>query len=85
MSARSLLKLNKGNEIHLGSLKAIFVKVSQNFIKSHLKFCLISQISAHSLWHVCTGELKIPVLLKVSILYHLATLRFTVELQWLEH
>ena len=47
-----LPKLNKGNKIHLGSLKAIFVKVSQNFIKSHLKFCLISQISAHSLWHV---------------------------------
>ena len=31
----------------------IFVKVSQNFIKPHLKNCLISQISAHSLWHVC--------------------------------
>ena len=53
MSVRSLLKLNKGIKIHLGSLKAIFVKVSQNFIKSHLKFYLISQISAHSLWHVC--------------------------------
>ena len=52
MSVRSLLKINKGNEIHLWSLKAIFVKVSQNFIKSHLKFCLISQISAHSLWDV---------------------------------
>ena len=56
MSVRSLLKLNKGNKIHLGSLKAIFVKVSQNFIKSHLKFCLISQISAHSLWHVCQQQ-----------------------------
>ena len=32
-------------------LKAFFVKVSQNFIKPHLKFCLISQISAQSLWH----------------------------------
>ena len=52
VSVRSLLKLNKGNKIHLGGLKAIFVKVSQNCIKSHLKFCLISQISAHSLWHV---------------------------------
>ena len=55
MSVRSLLKLYKGNKIHLGSLKAIFVKVSQNFIKSHLKFCLISQISANSLWHVWFG------------------------------
>ena len=30
----------------------IFVKISQNFIKSHLKNCLISQISVHRLWHV---------------------------------
>ena len=36
MSVRSLLKLNKGNKIHLGSSKAIFVKVSQNFIKSEI-------------------------------------------------
>ena len=34
VSVRSLLKLNKGSKIHLGSLKAIFVKVSQNLIKS---------------------------------------------------
>ena len=53
VSVKSLLKINKGNKIHLGSLKAIFVTVSQNFIKSHLKFYLISQISAYSLWHVC--------------------------------
>ena len=33
----------------------IFVKISQNFIKSHLKICLVSQISVHSLWHVCRG------------------------------
>ena len=46
MSIRSLLKLNKGFKIPLGSLKAIFVEVSQNFIKSHLKFCLISQLMA---------------------------------------
>ena len=57
MSVRNLLKLNKGNKIHLGSLKAIFVKVSQNFIKSHLKVCLISQISANSLWHVMKASL----------------------------
>ena len=30
----------------------IFVKLSQNFIKSPLKICHISQISVHSLWHV---------------------------------
>ena len=34
----------------------IFMKISQNFIKAHLKFCLISQISVHSLWHVWAVE-----------------------------
>ena len=53
MSIKGLLKLDKGFKIPLGSLKAILVKVSQNFIKSHLKFCLISQILVHSLCHVC--------------------------------
>ena len=41
VSIRSLIKLNEGFKIPLGSLKAIFVEISQNFIKSHLKFCLI--------------------------------------------
>ena len=36
----------------------ISVKISQNFIKSHLKICLISQTSVHSLWHVCTWPLS---------------------------
>ena len=54
MSIRCFLKLNIGLKISLGSLKAIFVKVSQNFIKSHLRVCLISRISAHSLWQVCS-------------------------------
>ena len=48
----SFLHLNKGFWLLWGSFKVIFVKISQNFIKSHLKFCLISQISVHSLWHV---------------------------------
>ena len=59
MSIRSLLKLNKGFKIPLGSLKANYVQVSQNFIKSHLKFCQISQIAVRSLWHVCkTREIR---------------------------
>ena len=37
----------------LGGFGVIFVKISQNFIKSPLKFLYISQISVHSLWHVC--------------------------------
>ena len=53
MSIIGLLKLNKGFLLSLGSLKAILVKVSQNFIKSHLKFCFVSEILVHSLWHVC--------------------------------
>ena len=32
----------------------IFVKITQNFVKSPLKICLISQISVHSLWHACS-------------------------------
>ena len=35
------------------SLKVIFMKISQNFVKSPLKISLLSQISAKSLWHVC--------------------------------
>ena len=31
----------------------MFKKISQNFVKSALKFCFISQILVHSLWHVC--------------------------------
>ena len=45
----SLLHLNKGFWLFLKSSKVIFVKVSQNFINSPLKICLISQISVHSL------------------------------------
>ena len=37
MSIRSLLKLNQGFETLVGSLKVIFIKVSQNFIKIPLK------------------------------------------------
>ena len=49
----SFLHLNKGFWLFWGSSKVIFVKISQNFIESHLKICLISQISVHSLCHVC--------------------------------
>ena len=41
-----------------GSLNVIFVKISQNFIKSPIKNCLISQISVFSLWNVWKMELK---------------------------
>ena len=47
-----LLHSKKAFWLFFGSFKVIFVKVSQNFIKSPLKICLISQISVHSLWHV---------------------------------
>ena len=54
----SFLHLNKGIWLFWGSFKVIFIKFSQNLIKSHLKICLISQISVHSLWHVCTIYFK---------------------------
>ena len=37
----------------------IFVKISQNFNKSPLTFCLISQILVHSLWHVCSHDINL--------------------------
>ena len=40
----SFLHLNKCFLLFCGSSKAIFVKISQNFIKSQLKICPISQI-----------------------------------------
>ena len=49
----SFLHLNTGFWLFWGSSKMIFVKISQNFIECPLKICLISQISVHSLWHVC--------------------------------
>ena len=38
------------------SSKVMFKKISQNFVEFPLKFCLISQILVHSLWHVCTKQ-----------------------------
>ena len=43
---------HKGFCLFMESFKVIVVKISQKFIKSHLKICLISQFSVHSLWHV---------------------------------
>ena len=41
-----------------GGAPVIFVKISQNFIKSPLKICLISQISVRSLRHVWNTEIR---------------------------
>ena len=48
----SLLHINKGFWLLRRSFEVTFIKITLNFIKSHLKICLISQISVHSLWHV---------------------------------
>ena len=55
MFITDFIHYNIGFWLFWGSFKVIFVKISQNFIKSHLKICLISQISVHSLWHVCAA------------------------------
>ena len=47
------LHLNKSFWPFWGSYKVIFVKITENFIKSPVKICLTSQISVHSLWHGC--------------------------------
>ena len=57
MFITSFIHYYKGLWHFRGSFKVIVVKISQNFIKSHLKICLISQVSVHSLWHAC----QVPV------------------------
>ena len=54
----SFLHLNKSFWIFWGSSKVIFIKISQNFIKSPLKIGLIARISVHILWHVCSWILQ---------------------------
>ena len=51
LSQASYMK-KKDFRLYWGSSKVMFKKISQNFVKSPLKFCLISQILVHSLWHV---------------------------------
>ena len=48
----NFINYNKGFWLFWGSFKVAFVKISQNFINSHWKICLILQTSVHSLWHV---------------------------------
>ena len=52
MKRKTLDNIGGGGGVGGGS-KVMFKKISQNFVKSPLKFCLISQIVVHSLWHVC--------------------------------
>ena len=46
-------KKKKFFRLYWRSSKVMFKKISQNFVKSPLKFCLISQILVHSWWNVC--------------------------------
>ena len=51
----------KDIRLYLGSAKVMFKKISQNFVKSPLKFGLISQIFVKSLWHIwCTDVTSQP-------------------------
>ena len=54
----SFIHSNNSFWLFWGSFKVIFLKISQNFIKSPLRICLISQISVHSLWHVWYSKLS---------------------------
>ena len=40
-------KKKKDISLYLGSFKVMFKKISQSFVKSPLKVCLISQILVH--------------------------------------
>ena len=53
MFITSFLHSSKSFWLFWGSAKVIFVKFSQNFIKSPLKFAVSRRFSVHSLWHIC--------------------------------
>ena len=75
----SFLNENKDFRLYWGNSKVMFKKISQNFVKSPLKFCLISQILLHSLWHVCiTNQYLLPTkatqtLIRLGNLYRSCT------------
>ena len=47
-----LLTWKKKTRLYWGTSKVMFKKISQNFVKSSLKVCRISQILVHSLWRM---------------------------------
>ena len=64
-------KKKKDFRLYWGSSKVMFKKISQNFVQSSLKFCLISQILVHSLWHVCTCAFLLQFLFVLFIQFTL--------------
>ena len=59
----------KDFRLYWGSSEVMFKKISQNFIESHLEFCLISQILVYSLWHIWNRlykKLSVKSLLRVN-------------------
>ena len=52
LSQASYMK-EKHFRLYWRSFKVMFKEISQNFVKSPFKVCLISQILVHSLWHIC--------------------------------
>ena len=56
MEKKKKKKKKKDFRLYGGSSKVIYKKISQNFVKSPLKFCSISQINVHSLWYVCDAS-----------------------------
>ena len=65
-----------------GSFKVIFVKISQNFIKSSLRICLTSQISIHSLWHVWSAKSILTLRVHLQCYYLWLTFFFTCTDYW---
>ena len=51
---KSFLHLKKGFWLFWGSSRVTFVKITQNFIKSHLKICLISDFSPELICKILT-------------------------------
>ena len=50
--ANYMKKTNNNFRLYWGSSEVMLKKISQNFIKFPIRFCIISQLLAHSLWNL---------------------------------
>ena len=82
----SFMHETKDFRVYLGSSKVKLKKISQNFVKSPLKFSLISQILVHSIWHVCSANVTKPSLKRQQLMRNYARtlhLKFQATYVWI--
>ena len=63
--------MKKDFRLYWGSSKVMFKKISQNFVNSPLKFCLISQILVHNLCMYVHVLLYLPKIVRRFTPYHI--------------